>query len=846
MEAPKRLNHFHYPFWKTPRFYLALLALLLPALLLWQISEWRMPYRLVERDTHPTDNNFLLYHDFDHDGVSEIIVKQYDPGTKYYSLKINTDVVTIIQQINFIDSLRANWLFFGDYTLDGYDELIAFTINEDSLFLSIVDMHSEDRTLRRHLLLTAEHLSPTGQWDISTIKALLVKSPQGHPENLLFFVDTERALYPRSVYLFNIPSHQILHEFKTDASLTDMFLWDLSGDSREEIVVFTNAPGTISNPRTPYSDDRCWLFVFDQKLKPVFEPLAFGEFPMGMNCYPAIYNDQPALLACLTYTGSKAMNSEIFYINSSGKRIPGWQLPGVIDYGVFIHPYDQSLFFITQTINSSERTEINSKIMHLGADLKLIDEKVLHTNPSALFLIDLNNDRKVEMGIIDPQYSRFSVLNENLTEIASFPFEYPYSLIPVTFKKNKQEPLVIGLNGKDAFHGLSLQPNPFYYWLPVFYLIVAGLLFLMFDVGAKAINNQIVYRRIFKTRSTFSKGGAILIDNRGKIHGVSEHFPAYLQISQRDKKQSVTEKFNSHPALSDFILRQIHNNQPSKTTLPVNVNGHPEQLVVAVQPLEGRRLFLVEIADVADEGMSERLSIWSKAAQKIAHDIKTPLSGLALNLKALQMRVERMSNGQKSGMIDDIEMMRGELEQIRKLTREFLQFVDLEKPHFHAAALDDIVNRSLKKFAGFTNAQLVIETNLEPDLPLLWADPNLLQSVLQILIENALDALAGEGVIAISAGLAQYLEHGNQRFVEIEVADNGPGVAETLRNYLFEPYATDKSGGTGIGLTNAKKIVESHGGNIGLYSREGFVTVFRFSIPVYGENEKDESAAGAV
>jgi signal transduction histidine kinase len=76
-------------------------------------------------------------------------------------------------------------------------------------------------------------------------------------------------------------------------------------------------------------------------------------------------------------------------------------------------------------------------------------------------------------------------------------------------------------------------------------------------------------------------------------------------------------------------------------------------------------------------------------------------------------------------------------------------------------------------------------------------------------------------------------------YIEIEVADTGPGIRETNKSKIFEPYFTTKSEGTGMGLTIAKKIVEDHGCTIDVHSRANIGAVFVFSLPVVKEEEND-------
>ena len=74
----------------------------------------------------------------------------------------------------------------------------------------------------------------------------------------------------------------------------------------------------------------------------------------------------------------------------------------------------------------------------------------------------------------------------------------------------------------------------------------------------------------------------------------------------------------------------------------------------------------------------------------------------------------------------------------------------------------------------------------------------------------------------------------------VEVADTGPGISSDLADEIFKPHVTTKAQGTGMGLAGAKKIIEDHGGSIGSYSKEGFGTAIRFSLPVFEDDHKNQ------
>jgi signal transduction histidine kinase len=203
------------------------------------------------------------------------------------------------------------------------------------------------------------------------------------------------------------------------------------------------------------------------------------------------------------------------------------------------------------------------------------------------------------------------------------------------------------------------------------------------------------------------------------------------------------------------------------------------------------------------------------------------------------MRLSKIElpEGERLNLTDDIKMMQNELENIQTMTRNFLKFSNLDHPHFQAFNIEDVIQPTLKKYQPYLHADLNIQVSLDDDLKPVWADPQQIEMVFHILLENALAAVQDKGAISISVALAQFLDTSFTEFLEIEVADTGPGINEQDMARIFEPYFSTKSTGTGMGLAIAKKIIEDHGCSIEAYSKAGFGAVFRFNLPVTTESE---------
>jgi nitrogen fixation/metabolism regulation signal transduction histidine kinase len=334
-----------------------------------------------------------------------------------------------------------------------------------------------------------------------------------------------------------------------------------------------------------------------------------------------------------------------------------------------------------------------------------------------------------------------------------------------------------------------------------------------------------------------SDEGVLMLDNFGVIKNYNEKARTIFNLNENSKKNSYFDIIlMKYPVLVELIKKSMKSNQIVKESVSIPNGNTVLEGDVSVTPILSRfkifRSYLVEFQDYHNSIVSSKLNIWSKAAQRMVHDIKYPLSVAAVKLDTLKTRIKALPIRDDDKINDDFEVIKSEIKRVNSIAKSFLKFSELEKPNFQAASVSDIIKNCLKRYEGFINEKLKIQTAIDKDVETIWADEQQIELALHNLVENSIDALNGEGFIKISATLAQYLDDGLAERVEFEVADTGSGIDETIRESIFQPHTSTKTDGTGIGLAIVKKIIEDHGSKIDFYSKPGFGTVLRFAIKV--------------
>ena len=234
---------------------------------------------------------------------------------------------------------------------------------------------------------------------------------------------------------------------------------------------------------------------------------------------------------------------------------------------------------------------------------------------------------------------------------------------------------------------------------------------------------------------------------------------------------------------------------------------------------------------------SERLAASSAVAKKVAHEVNNPLGIIKNYLKILGLKLDKDSPVQ-----EEIRIINEEIDRVALIIHELSDFSEpgiRQKEHVDINALISdlikITHESLLSRSGIKG-----HLNLEPSLPSVMTDKNSLKQVLINLIKNAVEAMPEGGNLYINTrrvpnGLKSKLERdaeGDQEYVEITISDDGPGIPDSIKSRLFEPFVSSKGEGhAGLGLSIAYSIIRELDGTMTCESDETKGTTFRIVLP---------------
>jgi signal transduction histidine kinase len=233
-----------------------------------------------------------------------------------------------------------------------------------------------------------------------------------------------------------------------------------------------------------------------------------------------------------------------------------------------------------------------------------------------------------------------------------------------------------------------------------------------------------------------------------------------------------------------------------------------------------------------------RLAYLGALAGGLAHEIKNPLSTIALNLGLLREDWENPANPKESRTLRKIELLEKEVKRLGSIVEEFLSFARGEDYRFELLDLTAIV-REILDFTEAENrlANIRVHFDPAPNLPRLSIDHDHLKQAVLNLINNARQAMPNGGELLVRTRF-------EGEAVVLEMTDTGVGMSPEVKARCFELFFSTRKGGTGYGLPLTKRILEEHGGQIDVWSEIGQGTRFTIRLPLPSISAAGESARG--
>lgn len=255
--------------------------------------------------------------------------------------------------------------------------------------------------------------------------------------------------------------------------------------------------------------------------------------------------------------------------------------------------------------------------------------------------------------------------------------------------------------------------------------------------------------------------------------------------------------------------------------IEIAASGKLVRAAVTVSSLGPRRSnpgFVVVIDDLTDLLRAQRAAAWQEVAQRIAHEIKNPLTPIQLSAQRLMRHLNRTEAAMPEVAPAEFEklaaecvgLIEREVRALGSLVDEFSQFARFPSARLASADVNAIVLSAIDLFHGRLEG-ITLKTDLAPALPPVKADSELLRRVVANLIDNAAEAMEASAIRQLRVTTRSQSE-GDA--IEVEISDSGHGISPEDKERLFLPHFSTKDRGTGLGLAIASRIIAEHNGTI--------------------------------
>jgi PAS domain S-box-containing protein len=330
------------------------------------------------------------------------------------------------------------------------------------------------------------------------------------------------------------------------------------------------------------------------------------------------------------------------------------------------------------------------------------------------------------------------------------------------------------------------------------------------------------------------------INSDGIINYVSRDMKRERGIVSREIKGKHFSDF-VEPEHREFVLSKWENAKQGifdSYELEVTArDGSRRNLMITPRPVKGTNRYVLVQRDITilknlekKYYESQKLAAVGQLSAGIAHEVRNPLSSIKMSLQILEKRIKPTGNDLKR-----FEIAEREVEHLEKLVNDVLIFAKPAAPRKEPSDIKEVLEHALAMAEkSISDKSIHVNKRFERGIPPVEVDSAMLEQAFLNIYHNAIDAMGKKGTLLVSVKKAS----NGKGSVVVEIDDNGCGINEEDLPHLFNPFFTSKQYGTGLGLSQVKKIVDLHNGAVDILSKKGEGTRFIVTLPIA---EKDET-----
>lgn len=331
--------------------------------------------------------------------------------------------------------------------------------------------------------------------------------------------------------------------------------------------------------------------------------------------------------------------------------------------------------------------------------------------------------------------------------------------------------------------------------------------------------------------------GVISLDPQGGITQVNSTVERMFGQEKTRSARKLTDLFSDEDAREvSLLFRRAHRQGVVTRYMELDLDERRVFVALTLSSIRARHgsvgaVLVVE--DLSELLRAQKAAAWREVAQRIAHEIKNPLTPIQLSSERIQRLMSRSGASPDpselaTAVAESASLIDREVTTLKTLVDEFSNFARFPASKPVPSSLNTIIENALNIFDGRLKG-INVHCDLSPGLPLIPADPEQMKRAVVNLIDNAAEAL--EKVPTREIWVRTTLD-AQRDMVELVVADSGPGISPGALDKLFLPYFSTKQRGTGLGLAIVSRIISEHSGTIRVEHNRPTGAMFVIELPV--------------
>jgi two-component system, NtrC family, nitrogen regulation sensor histidine kinase NtrY len=315
--------------------------------------------------------------------------------------------------------------------------------------------------------------------------------------------------------------------------------------------------------------------------------------------------------------------------------------------------------------------------------------------------------------------------------------------------------------------------------------------------------------------------GVLSVNAEGRIQRVNRALQGLLPQEHVERAAHLSDLFSRDDASEiQYLMKRARRTGIAASQIEVHTPAQVLHLAVTVSALPAQppaeQSFVVVLEDTSELLRAQKAAAWHEVARRIAHELKNPLTPIALSAERITRILDRMGERLPGLPPDSQRILREcartisrEVESVKALADEFSQFSRFPAAQPVPSDINEIVKNALAVFLGRLD-EIDLRVELAPGLPPIHADQEQLKRVIVNLVDNAAEAMRDVPVRRMLVRTAP----SSADSIEVLVADTGCGISPEDKEKLFLPYFSTKGRGTGLGLAIVSHILSEHGARV--------------------------------